>query len=108
MAKTKDIKATEPVTLNILQQKKLNISEAAAALGMSRTTFNKWRAMGQLPKSLSIAGREFWLERDLELWIYDQNPHLRQKEELLRQAKVAVMKSREIARARGMKVVGDE
>lgn len=93
---------------SILHQAKLNISEAAAALGMSRTTFNKHRSAGQLPKSISIAGREFWLESDLEKWIFDQNPHLREREVLRQQALVAVKKQREFLKKQGrLSVVGE-
>ena len=88
------------ISLGILHQKKMNISEAAAALGMSRTTFNKHRAAGQLPHSISIAGREVWLESDLEQWIVDQNPHL-QKERLLRQSVQAAGKKLEAMRSSG-------
>lgn len=68
--------------LGLLHEPKLNISEAAKALAMSRTTFNKWREAGQLPEPITIANRAYWLERDLERWIIDQNPHLAQRQQL--------------------------
>lgn len=83
---------------SILDQRKLNISEAAAALNMSRTTFNRHRAAGDLPNSISIAGREFWLAADLEQWIFDQNPHLAQRQ-ILRHQAMAVAKKAAALRA---------
>lgn len=77
---------------NILYQKKLNVKEAAAALNMSRTTFNKWRDAGQLPPSIKIAEREFWLEDDLERWVIDQNPHLQKRKHLAQSAEKAKQK----------------
>lgn len=90
---------------SILDQRKLNIAEAAAALSMSRTTFNKHRAAGQLPQSISIAGREFWLAADLERWILDQNPHLQSRETLRQQAAVAVAKQQEFIRKNQLRAV---
>lgn len=80
--------------LNILHQKKLNISEAAKALCMSRTTFNKHRDKGDLPEPISMANRLYWLERDLERWIIDQNPHLQHREHLANSAKKALEKAK--------------
>lgn len=100
--------ATKPeVSLGILHQKKMNINEAAAALCMSRTTFNRLRAAGNLPASISIAGREYWLEGDLERWLIHQNPHLQRREMLAQQAAVAVAKQREFIKKQGLKVVGE-
>ena len=89
--------------LGILHQKKLNIGEAAAALKMSRTTFNRHRDAGDLPESISIAGREFWLEADLERWIIQQTPHLQRREILARQAAAAIEKAKQ---RNGLKAVG--
>lgn len=91
--------------LGILHQPKLNISQAAAALNMSRTTFNRLREKGDLPASISIAGREFWLEADLERWLIHQNPHLQRREILAQQAAVAVAKQREFIKKHGIRAV---
>ena len=96
----------ENTKTNFLYGKKLNISEAAAALSMSRTTFNKWRAAGQLPPSIKIADREFWLESDLERWIVDQNPHLQKRQQLAACAAAAVKKMQAMRDAGQLKVVG--
>ena len=80
--------------LNILHEPKLNISEAAKALCMSRTTFNKHREAGDLPEPISMANRLYWLERDLNRWIIDQNPHLRQREHLKASAAKALEKAK--------------
>lgn len=91
---------------SILYQKKLNISEAAAALNMSRTTFNKWREAGQLPPSIKIAEREFWLECDLEKWVIDQNPHLQKRKHLEQSAAKAMQKMKAMRESGQLKVVG--
>lgn len=91
---------------SILYQKKLNIKEAAEALSMSRTTFNKWREAGQLPPSIKIAEREFWLESDLERWVIDQNPHLQKRKHLEQSAAKAMKKMQEMRESGQLKVVG--
>ncbi|MCD8522592.1 MAG: hypothetical protein LRY66_05915 [Saccharospirillaceae bacterium] len=105
MAKKPEAEGSRVISL--LRQKKLNMTEAADVIGVSLTTFKRWKARGDLPRPINIGGKERWLESDMEQWLLDQNPHLRDRMELERQARVAIMKQREILRQRGVALVGD-
>tara|TARA_R110002051_G_scaffold272298_1_gene332802 strand:+ start:932 stop:1306 length:375 start_codon:yes stop_codon:yes gene_type:complete len=83
--------------LNILEQKKYNVTQAAALLGMSRTSLNRLREKGDAPDEISIAGHARFLEKDLVNWLVDQNPKLKDKFELMESARTAF--SRSAARA---------
>lgn len=77
-------------SLDLLNQRKLNKTQAAQALGMSRTHFDRLAKQGKTPSPISIAGKDRWLEKDLEQWILDQNPQLRDQQLLMQQAMQAV------------------
>lgn len=80
--------------LDILNQKKYNTTQAAAALGMSRTHLNRLRAKGDAPNEITIAGKVVFLEKELERWIIDQNPKLKEQFEIMESAKNAIKKQR--------------
>lgn len=83
--------------LNILEQKKYNVSQAAALLGMSNASLNRLRKKGDAPNEISIAGNTRFLEKDLLNWLIDQNPRLKDQFELMESARTAF--SRSAARA---------
>lgn len=82
--------------LNILHQKKYNVSEAAALLGISRTLLNRLRKKGDAPNEITVAGHAKFLEKDLVSWLVDQNPKLKDQFELMESARTAF--SRKAAR----------
>lgn len=79
--------------LNILEQKKYNVTQAAELLGMSRTSLNRLREKGDAPDEISIAGHARFLEKDLVNWLVDQNPKLKDKFELMESARTAFARS---------------
>ena len=80
--------------LNILEQKKYNIKEAAAMLDMSVNTLNKLCKRGDGPNEISIAGNRKFLEKELERWIIDQNPQLKEQFLVMESARRAIEKQK--------------
>ena len=76
----------------LLYQAKLNQNQAAQAIGVSVETFRRWRKEAKLPQPLKVGGHNFWLERDLEQWLIDQNPHLQFQAKLAMDAERAKQK----------------
>lgn len=80
--------------LNILEQKKYNVKQTAEMLGMSVNTLNRHCATGNGPNSIMIAGQRRFLEKELERWLIDQNPQLKDQFELMESARRAMQKIR--------------
>jgi hypothetical protein len=92
--------------LNILEQKKYNVKEAAALLDMSVNTLNKLCKRGDGPNELTIAGNRKFLEKELERWIIDQNPQLKEQFLVMESARTAMerhIKNTEARKAKKLK-----
>lgn len=78
--------------LNILDQEKYNVSQAAKKLGMSNTSLNRLCKRGDGPNEISIAGKRRFLEKELERWLVDQNPQLQEQFLVMESARRAMEK----------------
>lgn len=85
---------SDPNPLNILEQKKYNVKETAEMLDMSVNTLNKLCKRGNGPNEISIAGNRRFLEKELERWLVDQNPQLKEQFLVMESARRAMEKMR--------------
>ncbi len=51
----------------------VTVQEFARRLGISRATFDRWRALGELPAAVDLPGRPRWLEAVVDRFIADRS-----------------------------------
>ena len=78
----------------LLASPKLNQTDAAKALGVSVSHFKRMVAGQQCPQPIYIGTAKRWLESELEDWIVQQNPQLKDAMELKQQADALLAKIR--------------
>lgn len=89
------MQAIDTNPLDILEQKKYKPSQAAAMLGMSKSKFNRLCLTANGPNEIRIAGKRRFLHKELERWLIDQNPNLKEQFIVMEQIKSAFKKQRE-------------
>lgn len=80
--------------LNILEQKKYSVKDTAAMLDMSVNTLNKLCKRGDGPNEITIAGHRKFLHKELERWLIDQNPQLKEQFLVMESARRTMEKMR--------------
>ncbi len=74
-------------TFDINRDELLNTDEVCQRFRITRTTLSKWIKKGDFPNPVFIGNVKRWPTSLINARIYENNPHLRARENLLLQAK---------------------
>lgn len=81
-------KLAEPTsTFDINRDELLSTEEVCQRFGITRTTLNNWIKKGEFPEPVFIGTVKRWPTSLINARIYEDNPHLRARENLMLQAK---------------------
>lgn len=86
LTKVLDCFVDTPLPFDIKRDEMLTMDEVCARLKITRATLSAWLKSGKFPKALTIAGKKRWPTSLINARIYEDNPHLREREHLMIQA----------------------
>ena len=72
---------------DITRDEMLTMDEVCDRLKVHRNTLSAWIKAGKFPKSVSICGQKRWPSSSINSSVYEENPHLREREHLMAEAR---------------------
>lgn len=87
LTKILDCFVNEPLPFDIKRDEMLTMDEVCARLKITRVTLSAWMKAGKFPEALTIAGTKRWPTSLINSRIYEDNPQLRERENLMAQAR---------------------
>ncbi len=76
----------EPLPFDIKRDEMLTMDEVCQRLKIHRNTLVGWLKKGSFPEPIDVSGQKRWPTSMINARIYEDNPHLREKEYLMKQA----------------------
>ena len=72
---------------DIKRDEMLTMDEVCGRLKVHRNTLSAWIKAGKFPQSVSVCGVKRWSSSSINTNVYEENPHLREREHLLAEAR---------------------
>lgn len=72
---------------DIQRDEMLTMDDVCNRLQVHRNTLSGWLKSGKFPKPITVCGQKRWSSSSINSAIYEENPHLREREHLLAEAR---------------------
>ena len=78
--------STDP-TFDIKKDSMMTMDQVCHRIGVHRNTLFGWIKSGKFPQPIMVCGQKRWSSSSINQRIYEDNPHLRQQEHLMAEAR---------------------
>ena len=72
---------------DIQRDEMLTMDDVCKRLQVHRNTLSGWLKTGKFPKPIMVCGQKRWSSSSINSAIYEENPHLRERDHLLAEAR---------------------
>ena len=72
---------------DIQRDEMLTMDDVCKRLQVHRNTLSGWLKSGKFPKPITVCGQKRWSSSSINSAIYEENPHLRDRDHLLAEAR---------------------
>ncbi len=81
------IKVDTHQAFDIQRDEMLTMDDVCKRLQVHRNTLSGWLKSGKFPKPITVCGQKRWSSSSINTAIYEENPHLRERDHLLAEAR---------------------
>ena len=81
------IKVDSYQAFDIQRDEMLTMDDVCQRLQVHRNTLSGWIKSGKFPKPITICGQKRWSSSSINTTVYEENPHLRERDHLLAEAR---------------------
>ena len=81
------IKVDSYQAFDIQRDEMLTMDDVCHRLKVHRNTLSGWLKSGKFPQPIIVCGQKRWSSSSINARLYEENPHLREREHLLAEAR---------------------